>query len=81
MSQKQKLVVGSLSLATLSLVALKKYMSGGKCAYTPDLTGKVAVITGGNSGIGKETARKLVSLNCRVIIGARDEAKNESTTK
>lgn len=77
MLKKQQIVFGSISLATLSLLALKKYMSGGKCTIAPDLAGKVAVITGGNSGIGKETARKLASLNCKVIIGARDEAKND----
>jgi NAD(P)-dependent dehydrogenase (short-subunit alcohol dehydrogenase family) len=35
------------------------------------LSGKTAVITGGNSGIGLETAKALASAGCRVIIGSR----------
>lgn len=37
-----------------------------------DLTGKVAVITGGNSGIGQATAAELVRLGARVVISGRD---------
>eukprot|EP00596_Hydrurales_sp_CCMP1899_P010246 CAMPEP_0119036014 /NCGR_PEP_ID=MMETSP1177-20130426/3384_1 /TAXON_ID=2985 /ORGANISM="Ochromonas sp, Strain CCMP1899" /LENGTH=328 /DNA_ID=CAMNT_0006995115 /DNA_START=88 /DNA_END=1074 /DNA_ORIENTATION=+ len=36
------------------------------------LKGKVAVITGGNSGIGLETCKALTKEGCRVIIGSRD---------
>jgi NAD(P)-dependent dehydrogenase (short-subunit alcohol dehydrogenase family) len=44
-----------------------------------DLTGKVAVVTGGYSGIGLETARGLASAGARVIVPARrvDVAKSE----
>jgi NAD(P)-dependent dehydrogenase (short-subunit alcohol dehydrogenase family) len=36
---------------------------------------KVALITGGNKGIGLETARQLGKLGITVLIGVRDEAK------
>jgi len=37
----------------------------------PDLTDKVIIITGGNSGVGKETARELLARNAKIYIGAR----------
>ena len=37
-----------------------------------DMTGKTVVITGGNSGIGFETAVGLARLGSRVVITARD---------
>lgn len=39
-----------------------------------DLTSKVAVVTGGNSGIGVETARALAHAGARVIITSRSIA-------
>ncbi|TNE45228.1 MAG: SDR family oxidoreductase [Sphingomonadales bacterium] len=41
-----------------------------------DLSGKTAVITGGNSGIGLSFARGLVKSGADVAIWARNEAKN-----
>ncbi len=41
-----------------------------------DLHGKVAVISGGNGGIGLGIARGLVQAGCQVVIWARNEAKN-----
>jgi NAD(P)-dependent dehydrogenase (short-subunit alcohol dehydrogenase family) len=37
-----------------------------------DLSGKVAIVTGGYSGIGLETARTLAAAGARVIVPARD---------
>ncbi len=37
----------------LLLTAIKYYTSGGVCKVRKDLTGKTAVITGGNTGIGR----------------------------
>ncbi|KAL7935630.1 NAD(P)-binding protein [Trichoderma chlorosporum] len=41
----------------------------------PDLTGKVYVITGSNTGIGKELAQILFSRNAKVYVAARNESK------
>ncbi|KAK3309301.1 uncharacterized protein B0T15DRAFT_488050 [Chaetomium strumarium] len=44
----------------------------------PDLTDKVCIVTGSNTGIGKEVARILYSKNARVYVAARNEDKARS---
>jgi NAD(P)-dependent dehydrogenase (short-subunit alcohol dehydrogenase family) len=39
---------------------------------------KIALVTGGNKGIGLETARQLGKLGITVLIGVRDEAKGQA---
>jgi NAD(P)-dependent dehydrogenase (short-subunit alcohol dehydrogenase family) len=36
-----------------------------------NLTGKIAIVTGGYTGLGLETTRILVSAGCKVIVPAR----------
>lgn len=43
-----------------------------------DLTGRVAVITGGYSGIGLVTAKSLAAAGARVIVPARDRGRAEA---
>lgn len=41
----------------------------------PDLKGKVYIVTGSNTGIGKDTARMIYAKNAKVYIAARSEEK------
>ena len=43
-----------------------------------DLTNKIAIVTGSNTGIGKETARALLSVNCKVIMAVRNKEKGQN---
>ncbi|KAJ3866983.1 NAD(P)-binding protein [Lentinula novae-zelandiae] len=43
----------------------------------PDLHGKVVIVTGGNSGIGKQTVTVLASKGARVYLAARTKEKYE----
>jgi NAD(P)-dependent dehydrogenase (short-subunit alcohol dehydrogenase family) len=42
-----------------------------------ELAGKVALVTGGNSGIGRATARRLADLGAEVVISGRDEVRGK----
>src|SRR5690606_33843760 len=44
----------------------------------PDLTGRTAIVTGANTGIGYETAKALYEKGANVIIAARDKNKIEA---
>ena len=46
-----------------------------------DLTNKVAVVTGGNSGIGKGMASGLASAGCNIVIAARNPTKNREAAE
>lgn len=64
------------------IFVLNRYFSGGRfTAHKPNLWGSIAVITGGNTGIGKETVKILAQQGCYVIIGARDTKKSEELVK
>src|SRR5438477_12815372 len=43
-----------------------------------DLTGKVAIVTGGNGGIGFGMARGLADAGASVVIAARNEVKSKA---
>ena len=48
----------------------------------PDrLAGKVALVTGGNSGIGRAAAQRLAARGVRVVITGRDRARGADTQK
>ena len=75
-------IAAILSLVYIAgVLGLKKYFAGGRCHLSPNLQGKNVVVTGGNTGIGKETAKRMIQLGARVVIGSRDTNKNSQTVK
>ena len=53
-------------------------MSDWSASQIPDQSGRLAVVTGANSGLGLETARALAAAGATVVITARDRAKGEA---
>ncbi|XP_038073161.1 retinol dehydrogenase 12-like [Patiria miniata] len=64
-----------LSGFILSIWRLRRFIAGGRCYSEARLDGKAVIITGANTGIGRETARDLARRGARVILACRDVAK------
>ncbi|KAG0711166.1 Retinol dehydrogenase 13 [Chionoecetes opilio] len=63
------------------LVGLRLWLQGPKCRSKARLEGKTVVITGSNTGIGKETARDLSRRGARVVMLCRDLQKARTTAE
>ena len=58
-------------------------LMGGRLSYPGeiDLTGKVAIVTGGNTGIGYETAKVISFMGAHTIIACRSEERAQQVTE
>jgi len=59
-------------IAIIGLLRKCRECTWGRCKDTSSLQGRVYLVTGANSGIGKETVRELVKRKARVIMACRD---------
>ena len=67
--------------AIAALYAGKRYFQGPRCQSNKSLKGKTVVISGANTGIGKETAVDLARRGARVIIACRNIEKGKEALK
>ena len=74
----------SISLIILIIIiiiilyfAIGNHFFSGKCKIAHDMSGKLIIITGASSGLGKFTALELVSKGAKVIFACRNETKTQ----
>ncbi|KPP73165.1 retinol dehydrogenase 12-like, partial [Scleropages formosus] len=65
----------------VGVILLRKWIAGGVCHSRARLDGKTVMITGSNTGIGKETARDMARRGARVVMACRDLTRAEKAAE
>ncbi|XP_046675800.1 retinol dehydrogenase 11-like [Homalodisca vitripennis] len=66
-------------VVVLGLVRKYRESSWGKCKDFESLQGRVFIVTGANSGLGKETVKGLATRKARIIMACRDMDRAKAT--
>uniref|UniRef100_A0AC11B0V2 Retinol dehydrogenase 13 n=1 Tax=Ovis aries TaxID=9940 RepID=A0AC11B0V2_SHEEP len=70
-----------LGTAVGGAVLLKDFVAGGACPSKATIPGKTVIVTGANTGIGKQTALELAKRGGNIILACRDMEKCEAAAK
>ncbi|XP_026953127.1 retinol dehydrogenase 13 isoform X1 [Sagmatias obliquidens] len=70
-----------LGTAVGGAVLLKDFVAGGACPSKTTIPGKTVIVTGANTGIGKQTALELARRGGTIILACRDLEKCEAAAK
>jgi len=65
----------AFAILILLLITIRCIANGPKSPLNPDMTGKIIIVTGSNTGIGKIAALELLKRGAIVIFASRDENK------
>jgi len=69
-------IIGGIAAFVIQIALLKRFFNGGKNIHYPDLSGKIVVITGANTGLGFISAREMAKLNAKqIILACRSEQR------
>ena len=74
-------IIGSLLFVGLLLFLLRLWMQGPRCRSSARLDGKVVVITGANTGIGKVCALELSRRGAKVVMLCRSTERGEAAAE
>ena len=70
-------LAGAVIVGTATLWLLRKFFAGGACRNKNRLDEKTVIITGANTGIGKETAIELAKRGAKIYMGCRSTQRGE----